>query len=61
MCLIKSPNIPKPAFASTDNAEATNQADRERRLRMRRAGPAADVLTGASGIPATGTMGGVAR
>lgn len=61
MCLIKSPKIPTPAVASTDNAEAMAQGDMEARLRRRRAGAAADVLTGASGIPATGTMGGVAR
>lgn len=61
MCLIKTPKIPTPAVASTDNAEAIRQGEMESRLRRRRAGAAADVLTGASGIPATATMGGVAR
>lgn len=46
--------------AAYDNQEATQQADIEARLRKRRAGAAADVLTSARGIPATSTMGGVA-
>lgn len=60
MCLM---NIPKPqpiSFASTDNAEARREADIEARLRRRRAGAAANVLTGPRGIPATAKMGQVA-
>lgn len=63
MCLSK-PKIPKPAvqqIAATDNAQAYIEADIEQRLRRRRAGAAADVLTGPGGIPATPTMGGTAR
>lgn len=46
--------------ASYDNDEANQQADIEARLRRRRAGAAASVLTSATGIPATPTLGGVA-
>lgn len=69
MCKIKAPPMPPmpdiapakpPQVASYDNAEAMNQADIEARLRRRRAGPAANVLTAPTGIPATKTMGGVA-
>ena len=52
---------PKPVqVASYDNEEANNQADIEARLRRRRAGAAANVLTSPTGISATPTMGGVA-
>lgn len=63
MCFIKTPKVQKPhiPLASTDNREALAQADLEARLRKRRAGAAADVLTGPAGIPATATMGGVAQ
>lgn len=62
MCL-RQPRIPRntqPQVAAYDGREATEQADIEARLRRRRAGVAADILTGPSGIPATRTMGGVA-
>lgn len=62
MCF-STPKIKTPAatqIAATDNTEATQQADIEARLRRRRAGAAANVLTGATGIPATSQMGGVA-
>ena len=63
MCLIKTPKISSPAvpLASENNREALAQSDLEARLRRRRAGAAADVLTGARGIPATATMGGIAQ
>jgi hypothetical protein len=70
MCLRKllSPKIPTapvpaaaPLVASYDNAEALAQADVETALRRRRAGPAANILTSAFGIPATPKLGGVAR
>ena len=61
MCVLtKSPKITPLQVASYDNQQATNQADIEARLRKRRAGAAADVLTSARGIPSTPTMGGVA-
>ena len=65
MCA-KRPKMPAPVaaapvqVASYDNDEASNQADIEARLRRRRAGAAANVLTGPTGIPATPTLGGVA-
>jgi hypothetical protein len=46
--------------AAIDNSQAIAQSDLEARLRKRRAGAAADILTGPSGIPYTSTMGGVA-
>lgn len=61
MCVFKTPKIPTPAAAATDNSEAIAQADLEARLRRRRAGAAANILTGQTGIPATPTMGGVAK
>lgn len=62
MCA-KTPKFPTPApvqVAAYDNDEANKQADIEARLRRRRAGAAANVLTGPTGIPATPTLGGVA-
>lgn len=62
MCMMPKMPTPKPVpIAATDNREALAQADLETRLRKRRAGAAADILTGPAGIPATGTMGGVAQ
>ncbi len=61
MCFMKTPKIPQPNVASTDNAEAMAQAALEAKLRKRRAGAAADVMTGPTGIPATPTMGGTAQ
>lgn len=61
MCNFK-PSIPKAApIAAMDNTEALRSADIEDRLRRRRAGAAANVLTSASGIPTTSTLGGTAR
>ena len=60
MCFMKSPKVEPLKVAAFDNQEATQQADIEARLRKRRAGAAADVLTGPTGIPSTPTMGGVA-
>ncbi|MGI3163079.1 hypothetical protein [Pseudooceanicola sp. 200-1SW] len=59
MCIGK-PKIPTPAapiVASTDNREANQTADIEARLRKRRSGAAANVLTSAMGIPSTGQLG----
>ena len=60
MCFSKPPKISPLQVAAYDNQEANNQADIEARLRKRRAGAAADVLTSPRGIPSTPTMGGVA-
>lgn len=61
MCVFSKPDIPQsaaaPIIAAPDNGEANRQADLESRLRRRRAGAAADILTGASGIPATKQLG----
>lgn len=63
MCVLSKPKMPKQRtpLAAYDNGQAQQQADIEARLRRRRAGAAADILTGATGIPATATMGGVAQ
>lgn len=60
MCLMKTPKADPIQVAAIDNKEAIQQSDLEARLRKRRAGAAADVLTGPRGIPATPTLGGVA-
>ena len=64
MCL-SSPKMPAPQkIAAYDNTEAVRQSDIEARLRKRRAGAAANVLTGAMGIPSgavNGQMGGAAQ
>ncbi len=60
MCLIKSPKVASQSVAAPDNSEALQQADIEARLRRRRAGAAANVLTSPTGI-STATMGGVAQ
>lgn len=61
MCFIKTPKPPAAQMiAASDNREALQQADIEARLRKRRAGAAANVLTGAMGIPSTATLGGIA-
>jgi len=57
MCM-NSPR--KPTVAAYDNTEAYQQADLEARLRKRRAGAAANILTGPSGLPVTPKLGGVA-
>lgn len=62
MCMMKTPKMPKPApIAAFDNQQAIQSADLEASLRRRRAGAAANVLTGPGGIPSTPTLGGVAR
>ena len=53
----KMPSIAAPQIAATDNREANQQGDIEARLRKRRAGAAANVLTSAIGIPSTGKLG----
>ncbi len=61
MCLPKSPTVSPIKIAARDNSEAIRQSDIEARLRQRRAGAAANVLTGAMGIPSgqsTGQLGG---
>ena len=66
MCFFKAPSIPTAApqiIAAPNNGQATQQADLEAAMRKQRAGAAANVLTGPTGIPAgnyTPTMGGVA-
>ncbi len=59
MCIsqTKMPSIAAPKIAATDNREANQQGDIEARLRKRRAGAAANVLTSAIGIPSTGKLG----
>ncbi|MBU2867021.1 hypothetical protein [Pacificibacter marinus] len=59
MCLMKQPNISAASqvFASSNNSESVRQADIEARLRRRRGGAAANVLTSANGIPATPKLG----
>jgi hypothetical protein len=60
MCFMPKIKTPSQAVAATDNTEAQAQADLEARLRKRRAGAAANVLTSPTGIPSTATLGGVA-
>jgi hypothetical protein len=61
MC-VKQPRAPRPVqIAAYDNQEALAQADIEGRLRRRRRGAAANILTGVTGIPSSPTMGGVAQ
>lgn len=62
MCLIKPPKVAAQRVAAYDNSEALQTADIEARLRRRRAGAAANVLTSPTGISAsTAKMGGVAQ
>jgi hypothetical protein len=49
-----------PVIAAYDNTGANAEADIEARLRKRRAGAAANVLTSPAGIPATQKLGQVA-
>lgn len=61
MCL----STPKPTpaaqiFAAPDNSEAVRQGELEARLRKRRQGAAANILTSASGIPASPKLGSAA-
>lgn len=53
---LRGPKIPAAApmlIPASDNAEAMREADIEAALRRRRAGAAANILTGPSGIPGT--------
>jgi hypothetical protein len=62
MCVFKTPKAPGPQkIGAIDNSEAVRTADLEARLRRRRAGAGANVLTSPSGIPSTSTLGGVAQ
>lgn len=63
MCVGGTPSVPRVAaqrVAAYDNTEANQASDIEARLRRRRAGAAANVLTSATGISATPKMGAVA-
>lgn len=63
MCMMKTPKIQTPAaqqIAAYDNGEANREADMETRLRRRRSGLAAQILTSPTGMPSTATLGGVA-
>ncbi|MDZ7919975.1 hypothetical protein [Rhodoferax sp.] len=61
MC-VRKPKAPRPVqVAAYDNQEALAQGDIEATLRRRRRGVAANILTGATGIPSTPTMGGPAQ
>lgn len=59
MCMSspKPPKIAAPIIAAPDNAEANRQGDIEARLRRRRAGAAANLLTSPTGIPGTSQLG----
>jgi hypothetical protein len=59
----KMPNFKAaaPLIPAPGGFEAQREADLEALLRRRRAGAAANVLTGPSGIPATPRLGEVAR
>lgn len=59
MCIFgSSPSIPpQPSVPDTSGREAIEQGRLERRLRQRRAGAAANVLTGPTGIPAKAQLG----
>lgn len=63
MCM-RTPRMPAPQpIAAYDNSEANRQGAIEARLRRKRRGAAANVLTSALGIPvgqATTTLGGTA-
>lgn len=60
MCFMRTP-APQPIrVAAPDNREARQSATMEARLRRRRSGAAANILTSPVGIPAVRTMGGVA-
>lgn len=59
MCVFgRQPDIKQPSIPDTTGREAVEQGRLERRLRQRRAGAAADVLTSAVGIPARAQLGG---
>jgi hypothetical protein len=61
MCVFsapKTPDIKQPSVPDPGGREAIEQGRLEARLRRRRAGAAADVLTSPTGIPARATLGG---
>lgn len=60
MCFAPKVSVPAATVAQTDNSEAIRQATLEASIRRRRAGAAANILTGSTGIPSTTTLGGVA-
>ena len=60
MCMMRTPKVAPTPVAAFDTREALRSADIEARLRRRRAGAAADILTGPGGIPTTAKLGGVA-
>lgn len=64
MCVFNRPEVPTsasaPIIASTNNAEASERADIEARLRRRRQGAAANILTSPMGIPAKTQLGAAA-
>lgn len=49
-----------PIIANTNSAEASERADIEARLRRRRQGAAANILTSPTGIPAKSQLGAAA-
>lgn len=58
MCRPKKPKLPPPPAVPDPGAEeAIEQSNLEARLRRRRAGAAADVLTSPLGIPSSGGLG----
>ncbi len=63
MCMFKTPKVSAAPqkIAAYDNTESVAAADMEARLRRRRAGAAANILTSPTGLGGTtATMGGVA-
>lgn len=61
MCMFKPPKPQRQQIAATDNSDALRAADIEAKLRRRRSGAAANILTSPTGMPVTPTMGGVAQ
>lgn len=64
MCLNNSKPVytkPRTPLAAYDNQDALKQGNLEARLRRLKAGAAANILTSAVGIPATATLGGIAK
>lgn len=59
MCLFnaKAPDIKQPSVPDPGGREAVEQGRLESRLRRRRAGAAADILTSPTGIPAAAKLG----
>lgn len=63
MCVFSKPKIPPapvaaaPVIANPGSTEAGRRADEEARLRRRRAGAAASILTGPRGIPSSDKLG----